>query len=116
MASPRKPSALAVLERSATSMLREQEEMLREHEAQEMEALDAELAKLEAKSATLVDDFNSTTKNLDAADEYSRQRRQRGEPARGAGGEAARQVHRQPRRADRRLRRASQRDVRQQQG
>ena len=39
MASPRKPSALAVLERSATSMLREHEEMLREHEAQEMEAL-----------------------------------------------------------------------------
>ena len=74
MASPRKPSALAVLERSATSMLREHEEMLREHEAQEMEALDAELAQLEAKSATLVDDFNSTTKNLDAADEYSRQR------------------------------------------
>ena len=74
MAGPRKPSALAVLERSATSMLREQEEMLREHEAQEMEALDAELAKLEAKSATLVDRFNSTTKNLDAADEYSRQR------------------------------------------
>ena len=53
---------------------RSHEEMLREHEAQEMEALDAELAKLEAKSATLVDDFNSTTKNLDAADEYSRQR------------------------------------------
>ena len=69
------PVALAVLERSATSARSEQEEMLREHEAQEMEALDAELAKLEAKSATPhVDDFNSTTKNLDAADEYSRQR------------------------------------------